>query len=232
MMRVRIYKFNMIEVLLAIVVVTLAITGVFALFPVGLNASKNATADNSISDIAEYVIAHVRADVQNKLIEGDYKGFDEENIGKVFNKIDENLKKEMLDGYENLENYELMDGEPETDKNKATILRYKDSTGIYLIRQLSGPENDRYEDFTAYARVFVDSAGVDNDRFVQYNKTGKFEPGKSEFEVARFLVPVVLELSYPATLPYAEREKRYFRFEIFNHQYDPNAAAAAAGSGS
>ena len=35
----------------------------------------------------------------------------------------------------------------------------------------------------------------------------------------KFLLPLVLELSYPAEVPYEEREKSYFRFEIFNEHY-------------
>ena len=208
-MKVRIYRFNMIEVLLAIVVVTLAITGVFALFPVGLNASKAATADNSISDIAEYVIAHVRADIQTKMVDNkDAKGFDNSKIGTVFSTASADT------------------GEYDGSDESSNVIVDK-GNGIYLIRQLSGPENARFEDFTAYAKVFVDEANpVTNDKFLQYDKNGKFEPAQAQFKLERFFVPVVLELSYPATVPYAEREKRYFRFEIYNHQFDPNAAAA------
>ena len=211
-MKVRIYRFNMIEVLLAIVVVTLAITGVFALFPVGLNASKSATADNSISDIAEYVIAHVRADIQTKATDKD--------AGNGFEEIDDLFSDAATD----TGTYDGSD-----DSNDVIINKGK---GLYLIRQLSGPEDKRFEDFTAYAKVFVDTENkAEDDKFLQYgnNQPVTYSPVSSKFHISKFYVPVVLELSYPATVPYAEREKRYFRFEIFNDRYDPNAAAAAPG---
>jgi type II secretory pathway pseudopilin PulG len=51
--------FNMIEVTLAIAVVGLGMTAIMALFPVGINASRDAIAENYAADCAEQFIAYI-----------------------------------------------------------------------------------------------------------------------------------------------------------------------------
>ena len=41
-----------------------------------------------------------------------------------------------------------------------------------------------------------------------------------KLQINHFLLPLVLELSWPADVPDEQREKRYFRFEIFNEQFE------------
>ena len=43
--------------------------------------------------------------------------------------------------------------------------------------------------------------------------------GLKELSVGRAVLPLIVEISYPADMPYDERTKAYFRFEIFNEQY-------------
>ena len=47
------------------------------------------------------------------------------------------------------------------------------------------------------------------------------DPGNvRNLEFENFILPLVMEISYPADLPYAEREKSYFRFEIYNERFE------------
>ena len=62
MKKTRVYRFNLIEIMLAIVIIALGMTSVFVLFPAGLSNHRTAMAENSIADIAELVISRVRAE--------------------------------------------------------------------------------------------------------------------------------------------------------------------------
>ena len=81
-------------------------------------------------------------------------------------------------------------------------------------------------DFSAIARVYVDNTssnanGFNEEYFINLKgENTKYSALGMDDNIRKFIIPVVLELSWPATVPEAEREKRYFRFEIFNDQYE------------
>jgi type II secretory pathway pseudopilin PulG len=56
----KIHFFNMIEVLLALTVIAIGMTSVLGLFPVGLNASRNAVAQNMSADVADQMVTYMR----------------------------------------------------------------------------------------------------------------------------------------------------------------------------
>lgn len=56
----KIYFFNMIEILLALSVIAIGMTSVLGLFPVGLNASREAIAQNCSADVADQMITYMR----------------------------------------------------------------------------------------------------------------------------------------------------------------------------
>lgn len=56
----KIHFFNMIEILLALTVIAIGMTSVLGLFPVGLNASRNAIAQNCSADVADQIITYLR----------------------------------------------------------------------------------------------------------------------------------------------------------------------------
>ena len=106
-------------------------------------------------------------------------------------------------------------------KDVATLFNHSSEKGVFLVRQLSGPEGNRYVDFSAVARVYLDNAegnGYSGEYFCIAD--GGYAPLTDGSIVKKFILPAVLELSWPATAPLEDREKRYFRFEIFNDQYE------------
>lgn len=222
--RVLRYNFNMVEVMLAIVIITLGISSVLVLFPVGLNANKGAVADNSIADIAEYVMAFVRA---KSLSEGVVNSDSESNPAPFKSGTALTAAKIFCDrasgGKETVEDVEDLPSSfvpvDRSDRGIATLFKMGD--GTYLIRQMSGPEGNRFVDFSAVARVYLDDDNFKDDYFPGFNK---MEEKKTDHKIEQYLWPVVLELSWPADTPWREREKRYFRFEIFNTLYEPNPA--------
>lgn len=214
--------------MLAVIVIALGIAGTFALFPVGVNANKDATAENSIADIAEYVTAFVRADILTRARGGEEAdGTLKEDADRKFN-----YRKGFhtgTDGYTaafDIENPGAGWKDSRTDANvdsKTTILKGTKS-GIYLVRQMSGSTSDPFIDFSAVARVYLDDADDGTGLKVEYfpDKEGNMVTGVTSEEkkmLKNCFLPAILELSWPAHLSYDEREKRYFRFEIFNDHY-------------
>ena len=61
----------MVEIALAMVVISLGITGILGLFSVGVNAKKAAINENNVADAAEYVLGVYKAFVCNKYESGE-----------------------------------------------------------------------------------------------------------------------------------------------------------------
>lgn len=219
-------NFNMVEIMLAVIVIALGIAGTFVLFPVGLNANKDATAENSIADIAEYVTAFVRAQCMTSGISTNAGNpFDTGELADVFCSrtatVSDPVDVDNLSG-----SWKAASGNSGDAVDLAKDSLLKHSNGIYLYRQFSGPADAPYVDFSAIARVYIDksdsnASGFNEEHFI--NVAGvdkKYSEISGTVNIRKFLIPVVLELSWPATVPELEREKRYFRFEIFNDQYE------------
>ena len=219
--------FNMVEVMLAIVVISVGLASVFVLFPAGLNAHKKATADSSIADLAELVISSVRTQIDIDTSSGD--NFSEISWANYDDKSDD-TKVEIKDTWEVVDLLKTGDKDND-DVQNASLLRHKDKENVFWVRQVSGPKDERFVDFSAIARVYCDKNSFNDDYFFDY-KAGSagYRKGSAlslkdskgaEVKVGEFLLPMVLEISYPAEVPYSEREKRYFRFEVFNEYYTP-----------
>ena len=238
--RLRRNNFNMVEIMLAVIVIALGIAGTFVLFPVGLNANKDATAENSIADIAEYVTAFVRAEVLVASRSGDddnptedvSKGF---NTKKSFYESGDEYKKPVE--VDNPDNWKIPEthksrhsvtDSSESEKGVAMILSHSSEKGVFLVRQLSGPEGNRFVDFAAVVRVYLDNKDSDGTGL-----TGEFFPtadadisnmtqeatAEEKQALKKSFLPAILELSWPASVSYEDREKRYFRFEVFNDHF-------------
>ena len=252
------YSFNMVEIMLAIVIIAVGMSSVFVLFPTGLNAHKTAVAENSIADLAEYIVSAIRADIEventapatdddsthaDKTRDGtrfknrlnDFKDkSDSESAAKVIPDPDD------LSGWDPVRNYNSKNST--SDKSDVSILK---KNGVYYVRQLSGPENARFVDFSAIARVYKDENDwLDKEFFISFvNSNGAISTDykmgikkinvndsdstvETEVSYEKFIMPLVLEISYPADAEYEQREKRYFRFEIFNESYEPKPASS------
>lgn len=208
------YHFNLIEIMLAVVVISLGMASVFVLFPVGLENHKKAMAGNSIADMAELVISHIRAEIALKA------------DGAGLNVDDSDFPL-----------YDDLAAEPEfdweVDKTDPQPLKKSDTKGYYFIRQLSGPPADPYVDFAAYVKVYRDE-NLDEELFIT-RKNGeekhlpsllvddklKGDSGNNinDVEIVDMVLPLVVEISYPADVAYELRTKEYFRFEIFNEMF-------------
>ena len=234
----KIRAFNMVEVMLAVVVIAVGLSSVFVLFPAGLTAHKTATADNSLADLAEFIFSSVKAQI------------DIESSGE-----DDTSQKKFKNGYwagcantpadagvdigdesdwEPIDIFEKSVSDKAKRRKEDSLLQHKTKKNVFWVRQVSGAENNRFADFSAIARVYVDRSSANNtgmgneffygfsDKKMKMYKNISFPSGKESLkDVRAFILPLVLEISYPAELEYDRREKRYFRFEVFNENYEP-----------
>jgi len=219
--------FNMVEVMLAVVVIAVGLSSVFVLFPVGLTAHKTATADNSIADLAEYIFSSVKAQIdiessgessaaEKNFEKGDWAGYSD-------TAADAGVDVSDLAGWNVVDI--LKKGSTAADsKDNVSLLQHSSKKTVFWVRQMSGPADNRYVDFSAVGRVYTDrdsgKSGLENEYFYD-RTTGKMKPLSSTDKPRKFVLPLVLEISYPAEVDYARREKKYFRFEIFNDNYEP-----------
>jgi len=56
----KLHFFNMIEILLALTVIAIGMTSILGLFPVGLNASRNAVAQNISANVADQMVTYFK----------------------------------------------------------------------------------------------------------------------------------------------------------------------------
>ena len=216
------YRFNMVEIMLAIVVLSLGMTMVFVLFPAGLSSHRTAMAENSLADLAELIMSHVRAELTLGSNEVKFTAAPAAagSTAVTYDLDDDPTSK-----------WTAIDG-------GGTLWQGKTDKNVYLIRQLSGPPDDRYADFAAIARVYPDNnsdfsddllvpmkygSAVDYYGHMDKSKSGVTGTSAGDIRVLNiydFLFPMVLEISWPANIPYADREKAYFRFEIFNENFE------------
>ena len=217
------FNFNMVEVMLAVIVVALGIASTFVLFPVGLNASNDAAAENRVAEISESVTMIIQSDILPQLLpsaDKDSNGDgikDKSDTGFAFT----NTSTLFWDKTTSSGIDVAIDADSEiascTKIGETGLYKYKSDNGIYLFVQ---------KDFAAAVKVYLDQdsgnkTGFKDEYFCDPEKGNvKYSAMASDERINKFLLPVVVEISWPVTLPADEREKRVYRFEMFNRDYD------------
>lgn len=214
------YNFNMVEVMLAVIVVSVGIASTFVLFPVGLNASRDAAAEHRLADISEVALSIIQSEILPEIVENDAnKGycFDSSKLNNYFcaqPKSDDNTAIDQPDVLEKLDSFTKKDN------------LYNAGPGLYVY----AVEHGDVVDFAAAVKIYLDGSGDScfaNEYFFSKDG-GTYSALDAKYKhLTKYLLPVVVEISWPVTLPYAEREKRTFRFEMFNNEYDPQKDTAA-----
>ena len=216
-----IHYFNLVEIALAIAVIAIGISQILVLFPIGLNTTKEASADNNMADIGEYLMSYLRAGY-----EADWT-----RAAKKFN-LPESLSG-LTAGDEGLDVNDLpaawkpLDGK---SQEESCFYRYND---VFLFQQKSVIEGEYIADFSVIAKVWSDKS-FDiylPDIYQQYTSTAPHYVSStllknntmslSAYLTTKNIIRAInIELSWPAELPYSEREKKNFRFELFNEATD------------
>ena len=209
------HNFNMVEIMLAVIVIALGLTSTFVLFPVGLNATRDAVAENHISDASEAIITNIHTHILPKLFNtttGEGYAF-KSNLTEYFydpSTASDEIKKYIEDGIDNPGGTEIGNGLFELGK------------GVYLLSNVTPASTDQ-QPVLATIKLDRDSnSGFENEYF--YTRSNTFqqysELNAAEKCIDKFLLPIVIEVSWPANMPSSEREKRIFRYEMFNLEYE------------
>ncbi len=225
-------NFNMVEVMLAVIVVALGIASTFVLFPVGLNASKDAVAESRVADISETAALIVQSEVIPNIVEtASNKGFSFKAIGSS-----NEYFCERPTASDDTEIDKSVDPESLEDSKKVSGTDlYKMGNGLYVY--VSKVPDSGEVLFAAAVKVYLDrdsssDNGFEDEYFCTRDGIKKYSAIKGSVNdcINKFLLPVAVEVSWPVTVPAADREKRVFRFELFNSEYDPGTDADAQKS--
>lgn len=212
--KIRRHPFNMVEIALAMAIIAIGLSGILVLFPVGINASKNAIADNNLADIAEYIMGYLQAGcnkdwinlAQNPTASPPYPFSDTlpssaSTVGDSGITLDANGR----------DTTNFPTPVPGNDPDNANL--FSDSHGTFLYRQLT---ND-VVDFAAIIKVWQENT---NFYVPQINTGSATTTHLIDESLPQYARNLCLEISWPIELPYADREKRVFRLEIFNQAYE------------
>ncbi len=216
------YKFNMVEVALALAVLGIGISSILVLFPVGINANRSAIADNNLADIAEYMMGYLRAGCAAEWTAiADFKAANQTTpvaSSQFF------FSKEMKSSYNDVKDIgetsgkgiDVTDDDFNSSSRKITnnLSRLTSSgNSAYLYRVMTGD----IVDFAAVVKVWKDDfsqvkvPNMKADKSVEYINVGT--------DISVYARALCVEISWPAQAPYEEREKRLFRQEIFNEAF-------------
>lgn len=222
--------FNMVEIALAMVVISLGITGILGLFSVGVNAKKAAINENNVADAAEYVLGVYKAFISDKYERGENISPKEKNppfgLNGPISNDDSETALNVTDWDANKNSYFTLSGK--TDEKKASGLYYKSSTTAipqvfcYMVVRES-------EDSNASEELIADTQ---LQGYVWAEQVPLTISEKKEVLVEyMYGVRIYLELSWPVNKPYAERDKKVFVMDVINPQLELKVAASQPGTG-
>ncbi len=196
------FKFNLVEIALAIAIVAIGISSIMAIFPVGINATNDAVADNNIPDVAEYVLSYLEAStiagwrdsINDYPAKTDGSNSFASSIPPTTPNADVTTQPAMNDD----------------EKFKTT-----DTNGVFWFRQARKVDGD----------ILVDFAAVVSVRrcpyILNYKVDGESSPTQGTVsntgtDCFNRVISYEVEISYPAERPYSAREKVLYRLNVFN----------------
>ena len=159
-----IFRFNMIEIALALVILAVGLSSVLVLFPIGLNAGKSSVAENNLADVAEQVAAYLQSELTvpaNWNENGDVK-----NVS--IPEFDADPSEAMPD----VSDFSAVKVGSDNRKIDGLLSCTKNGKTYYLYRQYANISNDldnaddaaddkRAVDFEAMIRVGLDTASLE-----------------------------------------------------------------------
>ena len=229
--------FNMIEVLLALGVIAIGMTSILGLFPVGLNASRNAIAENCSSDVADQMTTYLKA--MNELDDGTLYTANFVGVSSKYNsnKLDATITETLI----NSESTAFLTAYKAGNTAAANFPRV--ATGWSVFERNTTPDRMFFivqgpnctvgsgpVDYSAMAIVWKspvqikhvkldgdpavpavwESWPLDSDVYSDYPTNTVINQAKAYDYSAKLNI----ELSWPLVLPYSERKKRYYQIVI------------------
>ena len=143
------YNFNMVEVMLAVIVVSVGIASTFVLFPVGLNASRDAAAEHRLADISEVALSIIQSEILPEIVENsDTNGY------RFKNNADSKFCSGPEAGDDKINGSGVLENLADSEKIVNTNL-YKKGEGLYVY----AVEHGDVVDFAAAVKIYLDGSG-------------------------------------------------------------------------
>ncbi len=229
MYNIKKHGFNLVEITLAVAVLAIGMSSILVLFPVGVNSHKEAVANNNLSDISEYILGAF----ETKIME-DWAGrtngtqYDVGADGKVtaFNQyaastsgfIHNSLPTTATSGEDtkdlvpgnSIEGFRETDAATKDQWKRAKFF-FTGKTGVFLYEQSTLVDDERVPDFSAVVRTWREPVKLALNDGVETAIDNSYN----------YAISVNLEISWPAEAPYDQREKRFYKLDLFNPYYTP-----------
>ena len=233
------YRFNMVEIALAIVIIAIGLSSVLVLFPIGINATRAAIEESLAPEVSEYVVHFIRSRFLNTWVktpdaaeDSDFAGLfsvdfseikevDSEEVETLKNSVSTtapdpfpNLKKGTKDGLYKFSKTNA-DGETFTAFVKiwkpqgGDLLNSGDSLCPLYIRDVYKLEDNKSKP----PQVAADCIRYDNGEGKPFEERPKLTDGNL---FSKFAQSVLVEISWPVESPEDERNKRTFRVDVYN----------------
>ena len=202
--------FNMVEIVLALAVVSVAIVSLMGMLPVALRASKNSVADNSVASVVE---------IMKSFVDRSYRSNDDFSTfqGKFVNAKPTSSASTVLEYGDSNEKYPSASSDLE---KFAFQITNGNTNGTYCVELFSGKfDSGKFAvtDFDADVRVWYDK--LDGGIYIPY-KTDDYEKNFYK-KGGTYEVPLThactfyIEVSWPSGIKYANQEHRLYKFDYF-----------------
>ena len=240
----KIYKFNMVEIALAIAIIAIGLSAVLVLFPVGINATRSAMDENSSADVSEYVANFVRGKCLSH-----WKTTYEDWRSGSNNPLTSDLTFTSPSGL-------WAASKPETPENPDAPEKLNDITDYTVtttdpksgLRRIGAAGSGLFrfsrvtaegeETFAALVKIWSDPNDIRNtgsatsaacpvyipdaaDGFAQ-KRIGELNlvlPNGTSVDAGHFAQSVLVEISWPTTAAEEDRTSRTFRVDVYNPYY-------------
>lgn len=237
------YKFNMVEIALAIAIIAIGLSAVLVLFPVGINATRAAMDENSSADVSEYVANFVRGQCLShwKTTYEDWRSGSNPLTSNLTFTSPPNLcpanKPETPANPDDEKNLSEITGYTVTTTTPQSGLRQIGAVGSGLFR-FSRVTTEGEETFAALVKIWSDPAHIKtagtettaNCPVFVPNAGSNFAqtalgalslvlPDGNSVDVGHFAQSVMVEISWPVNAADDDRTSRTFRVDVYNPYY-------------
>ena len=247
------YKFNMVEIALAIAIIAIGLSAVLVLFPVGINATRAAMDENSSADVSEFVANFVRGQCLShwKTTYEDWRSGS--------NPLTSNLTFSAPSGLWATSKPDTP-ANPDDEKNLSEITGYTvtKTTPQSGLRRIGAADSGLFrfsrvtaegeETFAALVKIWSASDDLTGDINTEKgtcplyipDAANSFQPKRvktgeialtspeGEVQLSSFAQSVLVEISWPTTAAEEDRTSRTFRVDVYNPYYTIRPETPAA----
>ncbi len=238
-MKARIYNFNLIEIVLTVAVISFGVVVILGMLPKGLRATRNVAMVSHASEVIDQLGGYFQLNGAGIVTETEFAEKDPgaSNADDADSKVMQDYKKLVPYIYKPGELPKKTNAAMPNDLGDdyiptgiAGVFRYADED-IYIIvmgdsREVDG-EQEVNTDFSGLLQVcksadvegnviLINHAASTHNCFTDDEQNCGVNP--ADFKLEKKTLPqvsrVYMELSYPLSLPYSQRTKKYYSFDV------------------